>query len=401
MSHPPNSAPSSDALRLSSLDGLRGIAALIVFAHHAMALLYGPLAGISEYAWPARPRLVRTALHTLPVGWMFNGTFAVAFFFVLSGFVLTLAVGQRAEPARVARLMAYRFLRLLPLVIVATLLGYALYDAAVSGLDALRFSAGNDSRAYIAPELLQNHSFAQAIKQFAYTIWRGTRSEVLFDPPLWSIGIELQGSLLIYLLAGAFGQTRQRAAKYIVGIPVGLCLVGPHALSFLAGMYIAERFAKGQPIVRVPDTALRAFVLLATVWASVHPWDRALWLPLPFNIPELLDTSVSALCAVVLIAAGLQLVGLRRLLQSPPIKFLGHASYGLYVVHVPFLYAITGPLFRLLHSRVSYNLAAGATISLVLGLSLAVGAFLVTHVDTPLSRKSKRWVTQWLDGQAR
>lgn len=387
-------------LRLVPLDGLRGLAALIVFAHHALALFYGPLAGINDNHWPVRPAIARIALQRAPLAWMFNGTFAVSFFFVLSGFVLTLAVGSTPTPARVARLMAYRLLRLFPLVLVATLMSYALFGLGVSGLNALRCLSGNDSTAYISPVLLGHHSFFQAIKQVTYEIWRGPRAEVLFDPPLWSIGVELQGSLLVYMLAALFGEASRRHAKYWVGVPVGLSLMGPSALCFLAGMYIAERSKDDGVILPVSRTSLLVLLAGALVWASVHPWDRHLWLPLPFNPPELLDAAVSAGCAVVLIAAALQLARFRQTLTTRPIKFLGHVSYGLYVVHVPLLYVASGPLLKSLRGALGYNAAVAVTASVVLACSLVLGRILVDYVDTPLSRRSKTWVSGWLEKRA-
>lgn len=385
-------------VRLVPLDGLRGIAALIVFAHHALALLYGPLAGVAEYHWPAYPRLAHSALQHVPVGWMFNGAFAVSFFFVLSGFVLTLAVGAKAETPRIARLMAYRLLRLSPLVVVATLLGFAVYSPCIRSLDMLRCISGNDSHAYISGDLLANHSFLAAFRQMAYGIWRGARPDTLFDPPLWSIGEELKGSLLVYTLLGLFGTKVRSDAKYWVGVPIGLCLMGPSSLCFLAGMYAAEASRDRGTILDISERRLMLALGLVLVWASVHPWDRHLWLPLPFNPPEIVGTLISAAGSVVLVAAGLQLTRLRNSLESGPVRFLGHASYGLYVVHVPILYVLTGPLFRLLHRHMPFHLATLGAAAVCLALSLGLGALLVDYVDIPLSQRSKSWVSRWVSG---
>lgn len=77
--------------RLSSLDGLRGIAAVVVLIHHALLTLpqladaYYDMDGLSEIslAWI----LTYTPLH---VFWA--GAEAVSLFFILSGIVLTLPV---------------------------------------------------------------------------------------------------------------------------------------------------------------------------------------------------------------------------------------------------------------------------------------------------------------------
>lgn len=391
----PVKKPSS---RLEALDGLRGLAAVIVFAHHALVLLYGPLAGVNAHRWPARPQIVFEAMQRTPVAWLFNGTFAVSFFFVLSGFVLTRAMGTAPDAARVARLVTTRFLRLSPLVLLGTALSFGLFNISVRHLDILLPLTGNDSSAHIHPALLLQHNVVIAFKQALFTIWRGAEAGDLFDPPLWSIGYELKGSLLIYLIGGAFAQTARKHAKYYVGIPLGIIFMGPATLSFLAGMYIAERSrVQNDNILPVGRNVLIGLVAVALTWASVHPWNRHLWLPLPFNPPELVDTAISTLCSVFLMAAGLQWPTMRRVLETRLVQYLGHASYGLYIIHVPLLYVLTGPLLTLCRGRMGMHAAALTTSSIVLALALFFGGLLITHIDTPIARWSKTKVAAWLD----
>lgn len=385
--------------RLQSLDGLRGIAALIVFFHHVLVLVYGRVAGINEHAWPVRPKIALTLLQNAPVGWVFNGAFAVSFFFVLSGFVLTRAMGEKPPAQKIAQLVTVRFLRLFPLVLLGTVAGYLVFNQSVINLDNLRWLSGTDSRAYIAPELLARHGVIDVLKQALLKIWQGSNSSHLFDPPLWSIGIELQGSLLVYLLAGAFAETPNKRAKYIVGIAIGLCLIGPSCLSFLSGMYMAERSrSRDDVLLPVSQPWLVLLSGIALIWASVHPWDRNLWLHLPFSPGELGDTAISTLCAVFIMAAGLQLPLFRSFLSSRLIQYLGHCSYGMYVVHVPLLYMGVSPLLAALSPHVGFNLAAVVTTFLLLLVSLLLGSFVITRIDTPVARFSKGLVNRWLLG---
>ena len=382
--------------RLVALDGMRGLAAVVVFAHHALALLYAPLAGINPMHHALRPHAAAVALQTLPVGWMFNGAFAVSFFFVLSGFVLTLAAGATPTPERMARLMSTRLLRLVPLVAIGTLAGFALFRLGVRGLDLLQPIDGDTSTAYIAAPLLAHHAWTDALRQMTATIWGGAAPAGLFDPPLWSIGVELQGSLFVFMLATVFAHTKRRQARYLAGAPIGLCLMGTAALSFLMGMYLAERLRDDGVIVPWSKWSVRLSLAVVLIWASVHPWNPGLWLPLPFPSHEIIGTLINTAAAALLLACGLQLAGLRRVLMTTPVRLLGEASYGLYVVHMPLLYVATAPLLHLAMGRMSYDLAAMLTASLLLGVSAVVGWMLVRYVDAPLARWSKRLVANWL-----
>jgi peptidoglycan/LPS O-acetylase OafA/YrhL len=393
---PDNAARQASQTRLVALDGMRGLAAVVVFAHHALALLYAPLAGINPQHHPLRPHAAAMALQTLPVGWMFNGAFAVSFFFVLSGFVLTLAAGTTPTPERMARLMSTRLLRLVPLVAIGTLGGFALFHLGVHGLDMLQFIDGDTSTAYIAKPLLEHHAWTDALRQMAVTIWGGAAPASLFDPPLWSIGVELQGSLYIFMLATVFAHTKRSQARYWVGAPVGLCLMGTSALCFLMGMYLAERLRDESVILPWPTWGLHLSLAAVLVWASVHPWNPGLWLPLPFPSHDIVSTLINAAMAALLLACGLQIVGLRRVLMTTPVRLLGEASYGLYVVHMPLLYVATAPLLHFTMARMGYNGAAVLTASLLLAVSAGVGWALVRYVDAPMARWSKRLVANWL-----
>jgi peptidoglycan/LPS O-acetylase OafA/YrhL len=368
-----------------------------VFAHHALVLLYGPLAGINAHRWPARPRLALEALQVTPIAWVFNGTFAVSFFFVLSGFVLTRVMGASPRPEKVAQLVTARFMRLLPLVCLGTGIGYVAYGLGAQHLDQLLTLTGNDSQAYMGASLRENHTFFAAVKQMFVVIWRGATAEALFDPPLWSIGVELKGSLLVYLLAGAFAETPHRKAVYWVGILLGLCFMGTSSLSFLAGMYMAQRSRDNRNVLLpLSSTSLVGLSVLALTWASVHPWNRQLWLPLPFNPPEIVDTILSTGGSVVLMAAGLQLTTFRTLLCSRVVQFLGHASYGLYIIHVPILYVGTAPVLSWARRHMSVDAAALLTTGVLLCASLTVGSLLITYIDTPAAKWSKKAILKWL-----
>ncbi len=393
---PDNAERHDSSRRLVALDGMRGLAAVIVFAHHALALMYAPLAGINPQHQPLRPHAAAVALQTLPMGWMFNGAFAVSFFFVLSGFVLTLAAGSAPTPERMARLMSTRLLRLVPLVAVGTLGGFALFRLGVHSLDLLQPYAGDTSTAYIAQSLLDHHSWSDALRQVAFTIWGGAAPAGLFDPPLWSIGVELQGSLYVFMLATVFAHTKRRDARYWAGAPIGLCLMGSSALCFLMGMYLAERLRDDGVVLPWPSWALNVTWAAVLVWASVHPWNPGLWLPLPFVPHEIVVTLVNTAAAAALLACGLQVVGLRRVLMTAPVRLLGEASYGLYVVHMPLLYVATAPLLQLTIARLGYNGAALLTASLLLLVSVVLGLLLVRYVDAPMARWSKRLVANWL-----
>jgi peptidoglycan/LPS O-acetylase OafA/YrhL len=111
-------AGSASPGRIAVVDGLRGISILFVVAGHKLLFLQG------HFPEPAR----RSALLFV------NGNLGVAFFFVVSGFIITsLLVSEREITGHIARLAFYkrRFVRLVPALYA--MLGVTLLLAVVVG----------------------------------------------------------------------------------------------------------------------------------------------------------------------------------------------------------------------------------------------------------------------------
>ena len=105
-------AVGNDFARLTSLDGLRGVAAMVVVLCHSLLIVPPMAASIVGGAEPAVGTaewfLLRTPLRALTMG-----AEAVMIFFVLSGFVLTLGfIGRRMTPRFVGAYLGRRVLRL-------------------------------------------------------------------------------------------------------------------------------------------------------------------------------------------------------------------------------------------------------------------------------------------------
>jgi peptidoglycan/LPS O-acetylase OafA/YrhL len=100
--------------RLVSLDGLRGVAALIVVCFH-FASAFLPDLVPNQTATPYR-------IADTPIGILLNGPFSVSVFFVLSGFVVSNAAAKRRSPIYVN--LPLRYLRLAVPVLCSVFYGW-------------------------------------------------------------------------------------------------------------------------------------------------------------------------------------------------------------------------------------------------------------------------------------
>jgi peptidoglycan/LPS O-acetylase OafA/YrhL len=297
-------------LRFRVLDGWRGACALLVAAHHLE--VHGGL-----YWQP----LIRNA-------WLF-----VDFFFVLSGFVIAYAYGERlATGSQVGSFALRRFGRLWPLhmatlaMLVALELAHLAIDHwhPVTGAHAA-FTA---DRSVIA--MLANVFLVQALGIFPYETWNG---------PAWSISTEFATYLvfaalcflvphrrfrltLSALLAAGGALVLLRFSRYgmreTFDWALARCLYG-----FFTGVLAYELWS----VARLPRGTLAEIAMLAAVAVFIT------FVPGHFAL-EYLATPLFALAVLIFAGEG----GLvSRAMMSRPAAALGRWSYSIYLVHTPVL----------------------------------------------------------------
>jgi peptidoglycan/LPS O-acetylase OafA/YrhL len=351
--------PSQDGFR-PDVEGLRGIAVLIVVLFHA------GLAGV--------------------VG----GFIGVDVFFVISGFLITgLLLREHERTGRIAFLPFYarRARRLLPAAIVVLLVTLIAALNLVAPLD--RPSVGLDAAA--AALSIGNIRFALASGDYFASV--SSPSPFLH---FWSLAVEEQFYLVwpaLILLVARGLHARRRLV---------LALVGVVATSFVANLVLTD-VAANWAFYSLPT---RAWELglggLAAVVVAAGVTERAPrilagaagWLgltaiaiaTLTFD-PSLAYPGVAALVpaigAAVLLATGHRRFGPGLVLAFVPLRMVGRISYSLYLVHWPILvlvpFALGGPVDDV--GRVG-----------LVGLSVLVAMASWALVETPFRRPLPRIV---------
>jgi peptidoglycan/LPS O-acetylase OafA/YrhL len=316
--------------RIDVVDGLRGVAILMVIFRHVF---------FDSAAKPGWHMAFFADIPVFPFTHLSNTWMGVNLFFVDSGFVLFLpfALGRRAiaAPRDVAELYLRRGFRLLPL--------YYLMLAVCLVLDRTVLHVIRDPWFEIPAYLT-----------FTFPFFKET-----FQPrpngTLWSIGVEVWFSLafpFLVLLARRIGVLRFVALGIVVALGTrtlaygfGLGTQTTKTLNTLAdsllgrmddfalGMGAAALFASGWRAIGPAVGAFAAFVLFT---ASAWLWDRDL-----IAGPVTPEVAVGAyfmanVAFFLLLVAALQSRGaLRWLLSFTPLRLAGIGCYSLYLVHAP------------------------------------------------------------------
>lgn len=297
------------------LDGLRGVAIIMVMAFHA------------------------------EVPWAMGGFIGVDIFFVLSGFLITSLIVAEFDASGSVGLKNFymrRALRLLPallgLIIVLCLLSLLLLPPDLSArnlVDSLiaLFYLTNWARAFSmhAPTLL-GHTWSLSIEEQFYIIWpvtllmmlRHVRSRWLIVHIILVIAAASWGIRLYLHWNGAslerlYNGLDTRADALMIGCAIGV--------AYASGcMERTARIRLGPRILSV----LAATSAVGLCWIFVVASWRA---PVMY---EFGFTAIAGLAAVVIIDAVVGDTGvMRRILVTKLLVWIGSISYGLYLWHYP------------------------------------------------------------------
>lgn len=348
------SAETRNKERFIVLDGMRGLAALVVITDHVHSPL---LAGL------------------LPGRYL-----AVDFFFVLSGFVLAHVYGRAlAQGMSVVDLMRERVIRLFPLYLVGTAAG-----AGLALVHALR--GWSDAS---LEQVLASTVFGAFLVPCPPGLSLWPDAPFPLNPPAWSLFFEL----LINLVFAMVGR-RLSPGVCMAFMAVGAALLVPAAVGFgrLDGGFAWSNFVAGFPRVTfgfftgVLLYQLRVHERLPalSVWAALAALLGAFMIPASGVWRMGYDVLAALVIFPVLVAfsAGSNVRGPARRACAT----VGLLSYGVYILHVP----IWGWLQPVL-DRLDVELPGLALVALTAVVALTATAVLELVYDRPVRKRLSAW----------
>lgn len=358
------------------LDGLRGVAALVVIWYH-----------------------VFEGFATSPVDQRFNhGYLAVDFFFILSGFVVGYAYDDRWKRRTLSfgGFVKRRLIRLHPMVVLGAVLGAVTF--CIQG--RVQWDGTPVAFSSVLLALLLSLFLIPALPGSAPEV-RGNGEMYPLNGPTWSLFFEYIGNLLYALflrrlptrwLAGFVALTGIGLAAYAVGngsgyghLGVGWTLAGNNlpggllrlSFAFPMGLLLSRLF---RPVaVRgafwICSLAVVALLCVPYVGDGTAPWMNGLY---------------DAACVLVLFPLLVWLGASGRASDrttARTCKFLGDISYPVYVIHYPFMYLFYAWLWS--GERIPFAQAWPVAAGIFAGsILLAWGA--LKCYDEPV----RRWLTR-------
>ncbi len=372
--------------RLDHLDGLRGVASLIVvFAHFVLA--FEPALYLGHISDTPATIAAAPAIAATPLIVLFSPELGVAVFFVLSGYVLARGVVRRPTPW--PELAIRRWLRLTLPILGSSVLIWCW--VALGSHPDLTLARANGS-IWLGTMYLWTASLPN---DFGRMLWQGTFGVYAFvqdwwNSSLWTMPIEFWCSLALY---AAYAVLRRFGASPAIRLLVAILAVAAmwnrNAVGFAVG---AALFETGElsprPSAMVAWIAgavlLAAGLLLggAPYWAP-NPtpyWWLARELVAVSPNPALQMHRIGAAC---LVGATLLWPPLRYLLGGVIGRWLGRVSFMTYLLHVAILAGLGAWLVLRLTPALGYDGAVLATLPLVVAAILAAASVASRWIDRP------------------
>lgn len=366
------------------LDGLRGVAALLVVVYHVFEGF-----SFAELTNGAGDGLIRTFNH---------GYLAVDFFFMLSGFVLSYAYDDRFRSMSLGSFFKRRLIRLHPMLLVGVLIGATTF--LIQG--AVTWSGEAVAPQWIALSALLACFMIPALPGVGYEV-RGNGEAFPLNGPSWSLFFEYIGNILYALILRRLNKAWLAVVVALTGLGwawfaltnvsgYGSMGVGwtIDSVNFGGGMLrMLFPFALGMLLARhfKPLYVRGAFAWcsLALVGLFAVPYIEGQEPVCMNSVYELFCLAVAFPLIVWLGASGV--AGGKK--ASAVCDLLGQLSYPLYVIHYPFMYLF----YDFLIKEERYTLASAwpQALAVVVGCLLLAYALLKCY-DLPVRRYLARRV---------
>ena len=305
----------SVSFRVHEIDGLRGWAALVVLLFHAFQeMLRNVVPGVNN------PFLSP----------FLAGDYAVGIFFVLSGDALSAAFFAGGGPRVVDRMLLRRYFRLTIPIAMACLMTYLVMRL---GLDYHAAAAvAVDRPDWLGKFLRFDPSIADCLRYAFVDVYVDHQTSFSYDPFLWTMSIELLGSIYIFGICYVWAGLR-KPHWICVAFAVGLWLAGSLFSLFFVGIVFGYERSRGlfrELLVNRPYQIAAAVLLLLTV--SYMIVRGASHEPIGHRSRFVID--------VLFVFIAYSQFQVRSFFANPVSRFLGNISFPLYLIHFQVLISL-------------------------------------------------------------
>lgn len=387
----PTAPRSGQALRhephIRSLDGLRGVSALLVLFHHV--LLMRPDFGAFEWNEATRPRgAFEWMMFETPFRILWAGQERAILFFVLSGFVLSLP-WLHSHPRPYAKFLLNRFCRLYPPYLIVMSLA-AIGAVFLGGRQIPGASIWFNQLGWSSP------LFWHAVPSVLFLI--NNKFSNWLNESVWSLVWEARVVIIFPLLILPIVRWKNVG---IAAVMAGLAVIHP-LITITLPHHLADQLDQTGTALLYPEFFIMGVAVALNQEAVRHHLSRRrgvaglaalvlgltmFWIHWPVQ-----NSRADGIAAALIVAASLGCPLLVTALQTKLLLWVGRLSYSLYLIHVPLILTI----IIVFHGHVPLLACLLAPV-----LCIVVAELFRRNVEAPSARLAAGWMMKPPPGESR
>ena len=369
------------------LDGLRGVAALLVLWYHIFEGF-----AFAEATNGAGNGLITTLNH---------GHIAVDFFFILSGFVISYAYDDRWGKMSIGGFFKRRLIRLHPMLVMGAVIGVIAF--LIEGCK--QWNGTTTPTSWVMIATLLTMLMIPALPGAPHEV-RGNGEMFPLNGPTWSLWFEYIGNILYALFIHRLPTKALAALAVVLGIAHAWFFVGNISGYDMVGVgWTIDSVNFWGGLVRMLFPFTVGMLLARTFRPSKIKgafWICTLLLVAAFSVPYIASTGTASInslyefvCIALLFPAIVWMGACGSCSDNVTgriNKFLGDISYPLYIVHYPIMYIF----YKWLIKEKLYTLGEtwGVAVMVIIVSILLAYACLKLY-DEPVRRYlAKRFLTK-------
>jgi peptidoglycan/LPS O-acetylase OafA/YrhL len=383
--------------RIDYLDGLRGIASLIVFINHYLLSFY-PALFLQKPDYVHTTSNIEGVIAKTPISVFYSGGFAVCIFFVLSGYVLSYKYFINKSYEYLASSAVKRYIRLAIPILASVIFSFIIL--CFNGYSNFEIATTYTKNTFWFSSLWNIHpNIYEALREGCFSsLFEG--STLNYNSVLWTMNIEFMGSLFVFALLALAGNLKNH--YFIYGLLI-LLFKGGFFTAFTIGLALCDYYTSEER--KNIKTPILILLLLPVIYLGAYQGIEAnsIWEPLKFL------SSINKSIPYILAAGLLMLIIInspktQHVLSHKWFRFLGKVSFSLYLIHLSILGSFSCFLFKFFYEHFTLTYFASFIFTFIISLptALFLSYLMYRFVDSNAVKLSanlytrffKPWVTK-------
>jgi peptidoglycan/LPS O-acetylase OafA/YrhL len=369
--------------QMEYLNGLRGLAALVVVLHHFTVGFYPAIYNGVEKKAHILSYPIEVTISKTPLDVIFSGNFAVCIFFVLSGYVLTYKYFKIYDLEILTSGAVRRYFRLALPILFSLVLAYIFMKLNFFHNQEAALITKSDW--WLATFWTFPPNFYLMLKEALWGVL--LKKEYSYNTILWTMNYEFIGSMLAFSLAAIIGNVRHKYWIYaLIAFLFFFDQTNYYYSAFVLGVMLGDMYSKNINVPILNNKISILLLLVSGLFLGSYPFEANVegtfyWI-MKLDVLQNPGAEYHVLGAFFIMLALLNSKKLQAFFSKSPFIFLGKISFSLYLIHLIFICSFSSYIFVFFKSFVKYNTAFALTFVLSLPLLMTASWVVYKLVDS-------------------